>query len=524
MTGVQTCALPIWVFGFHLVSVDFRQHSGVHEKAVAELFRLAGVNDRYAELDEPEKRALLESELHNPRPLVSGYEDVSESTAEVLQTLEAARDAMERDEGSVGAYIVSMTHTVSDMLEVLILAKEVNLWKIRNGEVASSIDVVPLFETITDLERGAELMGEIFASRIYRLHLKARGDFQEIMLGYSDSNKDGGYWMANWALEKGHETLAEICRKHDIGFRFFHGRGGSIGRGGGRANQAIFAMPPASRNGRLRFTEQGEVISFRYALPAIARRHLEQIVNAILGTVHDTQCDMGCSPEMTEMMSAIADRSMAAYRELIDDPEFWEWYREVTPIEQISHLPIASRPVSRKSAEKVAFDDLRAIPWVFSWTQTRYNLPGWYGMGKALGDLIENDETNLRRLQDMWKNWAFFNTVLDNAQREMTRARLDIAARYNRLSKRNFHERIAADFEKARQAILSISDQQELMDNHPVIQKSIRLRNPYTDVLNLVQIELLRRWRSASDTERGPIRHALFLSINGIAAAMQSTG
>ncbi len=512
------------VFGFHLVSVDFRQHSGVHEKAVAELFRLAGVNDRYAELDEPEKRALLESELCNPRPLISGYEDVSESTAEVLKTLEVARDAIERDEESVGAYIVSMTHTVSDMLEVLILAKETNLWKIRDGAVISPIDVVPLFETISDLERGADLMGDMFASRVYRLHLQAREDFQEIMLGYSDSNKDGGYWMANWALEKGHETLAEVCRAHHIGFRFFHGRGGSVGRGGGRANQAIFAMPPASRNGRLRFTEQGEVISFRYALPAIARRHLEQIVNAILGTIHETECDLGCSPEMTDMMSTIADRSMNAYRELIDDPEFWEWYKEITPIEQISHLPIASRPVSRKSAEEVAFDDLRAIPWVFSWTQTRYNLPGWYGMGKALADLIDEDEGNLGRFREMWKNWAFFNTVLDNAQREMTRARLKIAVRYGSLSERNFHDRIAADFDKARRVILSITGREALMDNHPVIQKSIRLRNPYTDVLNLVQIELLRRRRNASNEDRGPLRHALFLSINGIAAAMQSTG
>ncbi|MFO8084723.1 MAG: phosphoenolpyruvate carboxylase [Desulfobacterales bacterium] len=512
------------VFGFHLVSMDLRQHSGVHEKAVSELFRLAGVTDRYMNLSEPEKRELLEAELLNPRPLVGGSRDISESTTQVLQTLEVARNTMERDEKAIGAYIVSMTHTVSDMLEVLLLAKEVNLWRLDEGKVVSSIDVVPLFETISDLNRSAELMAEIFSSRIYRMHLKAREDFQEIMLGYSDSNKDGGYLMANWALEKSHGNLADVCREHNIRFRFFHGRGGSIGRGGGRANQAIFAMPPASRNGRLRFTEQGEVISFRYALSPIARRHLEQIVNAVFGTVHQIECDMGCTPEMTEIMSTIASRSMTAYRELIDDPEFWEWYRQITPIEQISHLPIASRPVSRKSTENVTFGDLRAIPWVFSWTQTRYNLPGWYGMGRALGDLIDEDENNLVRCREMWKNWMFFNMVLENAQREMARARLKIAARYDRLSKLNFHERIAADFEKARQVILAITEQEELMDNHPVIQKSIRLRNPYTDVLNLVQIELLRRWQSASDENRGPIRHALFLSINGIAAAMQSTG
>ncbi len=512
------------VFGFHLVSMDLRQHSGVHERAVSELFHLAGVTDRYMDLSEPEKQDLLETELLNPRPLIGDDGELSEVTAGVLQTLEVARDAMERDKNAIGAYIVSMTHSVSDMLEVLILAKEVNLWKIRDGEVMSPIDVVPLFETISDLNRSAELMTAIFSSRIYRMHLKARGDFQEVMLGYSDSNKDGGYWMANWALEKSHETLADVCRKQNIRFGFFHGRGGSIGRGGGRANQAIFAMPPASRNGRLRFTEQGEVISFRYALSPIARRHLEQIVNAILGTVNQIECDMGCTPKMIEMMSAIASRSMAAYRELVESPGFWEWFKEITPIEQISHLPIASRPVSRKSAEDVTFDDLRAIPWVFSWTQTRYNLPGWYGIGKALGDLIDEDKDNLTKCRDMWKNWTFFKTVLENAQREMARARLKISARYGGLSKQSFHERIALDFEKARQSILAITGQKELMDNHPVIQKSIRLRNPYTDVLNLVQIELLRRWRNVSDENRGPLRHALFMSINGIAAAMQSTG
>jgi phosphoenolpyruvate carboxylase len=512
------------VFGFHFVSLDIRQHSRIHEGAVAELLRRAGVQADYAELAETERVRLLEAELLNPRPLVGREESLPESVAIALDALEVARDAWRRDPEAIGSFVVSMTHEVSDLLEVLLLAKEAGLWRVAGDRVESPVDVVPLFETIDDLDRAGGLLESAFGSRVYRMHLAARGDFQEIMLGYSDSNKDGGYWMANWALEKGHERLAVVCREAGIDFRFFHGRGGSVGRGGGRANQAILTMPTESRNGRLRYTEQGEVISFRYALAPMARRHLEQIANAVMLSVHESQCDVGCSPEMIAMMDDIARRSMTAYRELIDHPDFWGWYREVTPIEHIGNLPIASRPVSRKSAQEVEFDDLRAIPWVFGWTQTRYNVPGWYGMGAALSSLMEEDETNLERLRRMWEGWTFFRTVLDNAQREMARARLAMAGRYARRGSGDLHEKIAEDFRKAREAVLKITDQEALMDIHPVIQKSIRLRNPYTDVLNLVQVELLERWRNAGEEERGAVRHALFLTIGGIAGAMQSTG
>ena len=512
------------VFGFHFVSLDIRQHSRVHEGAVAELLRRAGVHNDYAGLEEADRVRLLEGELLNPRPLVGREEVLPEAVTVALEAFTAARDAWRRDPEAVGSFVVSMTHEVSDLLEVLLLAKEVGLWRVAGDRVESPVDVVPLFETIDDLDRAGTLLESAFQSRVYRLHLGSRGDFQEIMLGYSDSNKDGGYWMANWALEKGHERLAVVCREAGIDFRFFHGRGGSVGRGGGRANQAILTMPTESRNGRLRYTEQGEVISFRYALAPMARRHLEQITHAVLLSVHESQCDVGCSPEMIAMMDDIAGRSMTAYRELIDDPDFWAWYRAVTPIEHIGNLPIASRPVSRKSADEVAFDDLRAIPWVFGWTQTRYNVPGWYGMGAALSGLIEKDPDNLDRLRRMWAGWTFFRTVLDNAQREMARARLVMAERYARRGAGAIHDKIAEDFRKAREAVLKITDQEELMDLHPVIQKSIRLRNPYTDVLNLIQVELLERWRNAEEKERGAIRHALFLTIGGIAGAMQSTG
>ncbi len=511
------------VFGFHFVALDIRQHSQVHEAAVSELLHQAGATADYTGLSEAEKTALLASELENPRPLTGCRTELSPETSEILAVMALIRDAAP---GAVGSYVISMTHTVSDMLEVLLLAKEAGLWRIRDGGAESFLDIVPLFETISDLERSGELMTDIFENPVYRRHLAARGDFQEIMLGYSDSNKDGGYWTANWSLEKGLGTLSEVCLEHGIAFRFFHGRGGSVGRGGGRANQAIFAMPTSSKNGRIRFTEQGEVISFRYAQSPIARRHLEQIVNAVLQTASPDHCGLECSPPMRQMMEAISQKAMAAYRRLIDAPDFWEWYQTVTPIEHIGHLPIASRPISRKAAREVTFDDLRAIPWVFAWTQTRYNVPGWYGIGTAVSAVMAEDPGALDMLREMWRGWPFFRNLLNNAQLEMARTHLAVAAFYDRQSKHGFHERIAAEFARAEKAILVITGQSALMENQRVIQKSIRLRTPYTHVLNLVQIELLGRWLNADADEdlRGVLRHAIFLSINGIAAAMQSTG
>ncbi|MDL1879370.1 phosphoenolpyruvate carboxylase, partial [Cytophagia bacterium CHB2] len=384
------------------------------------------------------------------------------------------------------------------------------------------------FETIDDLNRITDLMAAAFMDPIYRLHLRARHDFQEIMLGYSDSNKDGGYWMANWALYQAQQAAAEVCRRHQIDFRLFHGRGGTVGRGGGRANQAILAMPAGSHNSRIRFTEQGEVITFRYSSPALAHRHLEQIVHAMLTAqarhAPPTPAAASSTSESHELMNEIAQQAMRSYQSLIRHPEFWQWYISVTPIEHISRLPIASRPVSRKAAHEVDFDGLRAIPWVFAWTQTRYNVPGWFGIGAALSELLATRAEALQKLQQLYREWLFFRTVLDNAQLEMKRAHLAIAGFYAQARRESFHQIIVDDFQRATQAICAITGQAEILDNAPVLKKSIELRNPYTDVLNLLQTELLQRWRQPDIAEREPLRHALFLSINGIAAAMQSTG
>ena len=550
-------------FGLHLASVDIREHSGVHESAVSQLLESAGVTSGYAGLSEEERLEILEREIRNPRPLRPARAELGDEARRVLGTLSVVREAVERDPASVGSYVVSMTHELSDMLEPMLLAKEAGLWRLDGDSVRSPLDLVPLYETIADLGAAEERVRSLLGHPLYRRHLAARDDLQEVMLGYSDSNKDGGYWMANWSLHRAQECIGRVCREEGVELRLFHGRGGTVGRGGGRANRAILAMPTVVHNGRFRATEQGEVISFRYALPAIAHRHIEQLVSAVLrGSARGRQesetavgpgrrreaagsgaGDLGCrDDEQAALMAEIAERGMSAYRELVDADGFWPWYLRVTPIRQISGLPLASRPASRDGKE-VEFGALRAIPWNFAWTQTRYLVPGWFGTGRALAPVLDDPE-GLEACRDMYRDWPFFAAVVDDAQREMARARLATSRRYADLAERDgpddgpdVHARIEEEFERARTALLRITGQEELLDNEPVIQTSIRLRNPYTDVLNLLQVELLRRYRSAeeraggdSGTESGPVEDRerlageLLLSINGIAAAMQSTG
>jgi phosphoenolpyruvate carboxylase len=522
-------------FGFHLAALDVRQHSEVLGQAVADALRLGGVETDYQALDEEARAALLARELTGPRPLLPPGRPLPGELADTLETLRVLREVRRRDPAAVGAYVVSMTHAVSDLLEPMLLAKEVGLWGWTDGRVVCPLDFVPLFETIEDLEHAGDRLDRLLRHELYRRQVEARGGFQEVMLGYSDSNKDGGYWMANWALHRAQDSLARVARGHGVDLRLFHGRGGTIGRGGGRASRAILAMPAHAHTGRIRFTEQGEVISFRYGLRDLARRHLEQIVSAMIRALADGEgvgrgspASRALDPEDAGLVERLAGASMAAYRDLVHDPEFWEWYTAVTPIEQISRLPIASRPVSRSGAE-MALEGLRAIPWVFAWTQVRYLVPGWYGTGTGLGRLLAEEPGRLDHLRRLYRDSAFFRAVLDNAQLEMARARLEIAAHYSTrvgsgAGAADFHHRIATEYGEAEAAILAITGRERLLDHNPVIQKSILLRNPYTDVLNLVQNELLRRAGQAGGAEAERVRDALFLSINGIAAAMQSTG
>jgi phosphoenolpyruvate carboxylase len=515
-------------FGFHLSALDIRQHSKLHEETVAELLAQANVLDNYGELNEEDKIETLVKELSNPRPLSPAKSARSEVASRVMTVFEEISDMLTLNPDIFGSYIISMTHGISDMMEVMLIAKEVGLWSYTNNKVVSQLDVVPLFETIEDLENSADLMGQMYEHDLFSKHLESRDNFQEIMLGYSDSNKDGGYWMANWALDKAQYELGTVCRKYNVDFRLFHGRGGTVGRGGGQSNQAIVAMPAVANNGRIRFTEQGEVISFRYMLPSITHRHLEQIVNA-MATVTMAQYSESAGylqnkEEEREIIETLAESSMKAYRDLIDDPEFWDWYSGITPIEHIGKLPIASRPVSRGSSDSMKFDNLRAIPWVFAWTQVRYNTPGWFGIGEGLEAATKKNDNTLEVLKKWHKEWTFFRTVLNNSQREMARTHLPTSDLYN-VEPSKFHKLLIGNFEKAEDWVTSITGYDHILDHNKVIQNSILFRNPFTYPLNIIQAELLKRWKKADEKEqKEDLTEVLFLNINGIAAAMQSTG
>jgi phosphoenolpyruvate carboxylase len=533
--------IQVKTFGFHLASLDVRQHSEEHEKALDEILSAAQAIPgglRYTALPEEERVRLLTRELRQVRPLLPREWIGSAQTQSVLEVFEVIRHGRRYiSPEAVHTYVISMTHDVSDVLEVLLLAKEAGLFRWKPTptglELESELDIVPLFETIDDLQRCEGLMRRLFANEVYALHLRARGDFQEIMLGYSDSNKDGGYLAANWLLHNAQARLARVCRKHGITLQIFHGRGGTVGRGGGRSNRAILSQPPDSCNGRVRFTEQGEVISFRYSLPPIAHRHLEEIVHAVLLATSGRCGTRRGHRRWTEAMQQMSQRSLQVYRDLVYlDPDFWSFYTHATPIRHISRLPIASRPVFRPGQRLVGLENLRAIPWVFAWVQSRYVLPGWYGIGSALAWFAQQSEGNLSLLRQMYHAWPFFRTALDNAQLELTRAHLPTAAWYaSRIRSedqgRRIHEQIEREYERTRSWILQITQSEELIGRDSVIRKTVQMRNPILAPLSRLQIALLERWEEQEETQMegaSNLREAILLSIIGIAAAMQSTG
>lgn len=526
-------------FGFHLATLDIRQHSDEHARVLDELMEAAGLvpNGSYTALSEEQKVRLLTRELCSGRPLVPRDWAGSPAAQEVLQVFEVIRRAQRTlSPQSVTAYVISMTHGLSDILEVLLLAKEAGLlrWTKRDGQLLmeSDLDMVPLFETIDDLNRCDRLMRLLYRNRAYRLHLQARGDFQEIMLGYSDSTKDGGYMAANWALHDTQARLAEICRRAGVTLRLFHGRGGTVGRGGGRANRAILSQPAGSFSGQIRFTEQGEVVSFRYGLRPIAHRHLEQIAHAVLLATAQPPARRQLRRERRETMTQLAARSAEVYRDLVyHDPDFWSFYTQATPIEHISRLPIASRPVFRPKGSLAGLENLRAIPWVFAWVQSRYTLPGWYGLGTAMEWFVAQNLANLKLLQRMYRQWPFFRMVVDNAQLELVRAHMPTAAWYAaRVTPRELGERIhaliAQEHQRTCEWVLRVTGQERLLENAPVVQRTVQLRNPVVAPLSKLQVALLELWEARGEEEQQAAawHNAVLLSITGVAAAMQSTG
>ncbi len=512
--------LKVRLFGFHLARMDLREHSARHQAAVAELLARAGEEADYRDRPEEERQAILERELANRRPLVSGRLEYSAATAEVLAVFEVFRRAREQlDPQCVGSYLISMAHEPSDLLEVLLLAKEAGLFRPWQGE--SDLDVVPLFETIPDLRAAPRRLAELCRLPSYRAQLEARGMRQEVMLGYSDSDKDGGYLTANWELFKVQRDLAALAREQGVRLKLFHGRGGAIGRGGGPTGQAILAQAPGSWAGGIKITEQGEAISANYALEGIGRHTLERVLSAALLANLEREWP-GDAPveEWSAAMEELSERAYAAYRELYEDGAFRAYFYRATPVEEIGHLKIGSRPARRAGGQ--ALEELRAIPWVFAWTQSRHALPAWYGVGTALAEYAGRG--GMERLREMYRSWPFFRGMLDNLQMAMAKADLEVAAAYASLAgEPAVYGKIRGEFQRTLAQVLAVTGQRELLEHDPALRASIRLRNPYVDPLNYLQAELLGRLRRGEEPEEECLR-VILRSINGIAAALRNTG
>ena len=524
---VQPIRAAVDLFGFHLCTLDLRQNSDVHLTVVAELLRLAGVVDDYAALTDDEQVTILLSELATPRPLVSRAVAYSELARSELAIVEKAATAIQRfGQRIIGHYVISKCTSVSDILEVAILLREAGLF-VPGDAPQLAVDIVPLFETIEDLEASATTLRALLAIPEYRHWIRtARGDLQEVMLGYSDSNKDGGYLTSVWAIYRAQAELVAVAREAGVRLRFFHGRGGTVGRGGGPSYDAVLAQPPGAVNGSLRLTEQGEVIAARYADRDQARRNLEALVSATaIATATGVEPD-DADPAFSPTMDALSALSFAEYRNLVyETPGFVTLFRAITPIREISTLNIGSRPASRSSSERI--EDLRAIPWVFSWSQCRILLPGWYGAGSAF-ELWATDDARVALLQRMYREWPYFRTVLSNMGMVLAKSDLDIAARYLTLSPdREFADvvfaRISQEHARARSWVERISGQPLLGDN-PALARSIRNRFPYLDPLHLLQVALLRQLRAGEGDADARLVRIIQLTLNGVAAGLRNSG
>lgn len=508
-------------FGFHLAALDMRQNSAVHERVVGELLRAAGLEPDYAALDEEARVALLRTELASPRPLAVPHGDYSEETRSELAIMAAAAEAHRRyGEGCITNYIVSMTETASDLLEVHILLREAGLYRPGNPPEAP-VMAVPLFETIGDLERAPDIMRLYFGLPEIAALVSARGH-QEVMIGYSDSNKDGGYLTSGWVLSRASEALEPVFREAGAAMQLFHGRGGSVGRGGGSAFEAIRGQPAGTVNGRIRITEQGEVIAAKYGTPDAARANIDSMVSAtLLATLEPERLGEADRDRFSAAMDELSAAAFKAYRGLVyESAGFTEFFRQMTPISEIATLKIGSRPASRKTSD--AIEDLRAIPWVFSWSQARVMLPGWYGVGQALAAFEDKG-----LLREMAEAWPFLKMTLGNMEMVLAKSDMGIAAKYAGLVEdRELADRLFGDIRESwgvtHDTLLEITGQSRLLEKAPKLDTSIRLRLPYIEPLNLLQIELLKRHRAGEEDPRIP--EGIQLSINAIATALRNSG
>jgi phosphoenolpyruvate carboxylase len=517
------------VFGLHMLTMDCRQHSQRHGSALAEIFAKAGVCADYLRLASGERFDCLVKELQSSRPLIPAHLAYSADTCEVIQTFRSIAAILERQAPeAIENYIISSATEPAHVLEVLLLAREARLF--RPDEGLSRLNIVPLFEAMAPLQSAAQIIQRLLTTPVYREHLKLRGNIQEVMIGYSDSNKETGFLQSSWALYQAQRALAETSRRMGISVRVFHGRGGAIGRGGGPANRAILAQPPGTVEGRLRFTEQGEMIADRYGSAGIAERHLDQIVNAVLRNsfAHDVPQP---APEWERLLQRLAESSCRHYRRLVyESPEFLTYFEQATPIAEIGQLKIGSRPPRRAEGKSshAGIDQLRAIPWVFSWMQSRHTLPGWFGLGSAVVEHLADNPDDRQKLEAMYARWPFWTTLVDNAQMILAKADLTIARLYADLVEdrevgNRIFERINLEYQRTTEAIRMMTGQAELLDNMPVLKRSIERRNPYVDPLSFIQLVLLARLRSTADPS-DELQTAVLESINGIASGLKNTG
>jgi phosphoenolpyruvate carboxylase len=508
-------------FGFHLASLDLRQNSNVHEQVVAELLATAAVEPDYLSLSEEERVALLRRELSSERLLASPFLTYSDVTTSELDIMRAAAEARGRyGAAAIQYHVISKAEQLSDLLELDLLLKEAGLWR-ASGESYEPVLAVPLFETIGDLQRAPEVVREWLSLPETRSVIGRLGH-AEVMIGYSDSNKDGGYLTSVWSLHKASDALAEVFAEAAVPMQLFHGRGGTVGRGGGSSFAAIRAQAKETVHGRIRITEQGEVIAAKFATPDIAAMNLEAMTAAtVLASLENDDLSEQDSRRFGEAMDTLSADAFKAYRSLVyDEPAFATFFRQMTPLSEIATLNIGSRPASRSKSDRI--EDLRAIPWVFSWAQARVMLPGWYGVGTALSGF-----GNIGLLREMRETWPFVRTTLDNIEMVLAKSDMSISARYAELvedeeARKHLFGRVRDEWNRTRDCLLEITGESFLLQRNPKLQNSIRLRLPYIEPLNHLQIELLRRFRSGETDQK--VRDGIHLTINAIATALRNSG
>ena len=514
------------IFGFYLASIDMRQDSSVYEASVAELLSSANIEKDYSSLSEEEKCELLLKQLkEDPRPLsINDENKQSEELRKELAIFRTARKLKDKlGDNVIKQNIISHTTSVSDLLELAIMLKEVGLV----GSDFARLQLVPLFETIEDLENSYEVMDKYLSLDIVKKWVSDNRSYQEIMLGYSDSNKDGGYLSSGWSLYKAQQELSSLGEKHNIKVTFFHGRGGTVGRGGGPSYDAIISQPLGSVQDRIRLTEQGEIIAAKYGNSDAAYYNLEALFSAVIQRMNADKIntDIRDIPEIQVIMDEIVEDSYNKYRELVfENPNFYNYFFEATPIKEISSLNIGSRPASRKKITDIG--GLRAIPWVFSWSQSRIMLPGWYGVGTAFSNFINKDKGNIEKLRKMYKEWPFFTSLLSNVDMVMSKSDMDIAKEYANLCKeeetKKVYEEILREWNLTKQVVLEISEHKEFLEDNTYLTRSLENRLQYFNTLNLIQLELIKRSREGKLPESQI--NTIHITINGVATGLRNSG